>query len=141
MATHIADLVVEALKQAGKKAENSKITVLGAAYKAEVSDTTNSPSEKIAHSLLKIGADVTIYDPYTTETFGAKAAKDIKNALDGADCIVIATDHNAFKRLDLKQTKRLVHTPLIVVDGKRIIDPRKAEAQGFIYYGVGIGKR
>lgn len=141
MATHIADLVVEALKQAGKKAENSKITVLGAAYKAEVADTTDSPSERITHSLLKIGADVTIYDPYTAENFGAKAAKDVENALNGADCLVIATDHNAFKRLDLEKAKSLMHTPPIIVDGKRIIDPRKAEAQGFIYYGVGIGKR
>jgi len=141
MATHLVDLVVEALKQSGKKAKDSRITVLGAAYKAEVGDTTNSPSEKITHDLLSIGADVTIYDPYTTENFGARSAKDIKNALDGADCVVIATDHNSFKKLDLEETKRLMHPRPVVVDGKRIIDPQDAKVQGFTYYGVGLGMR
>jgi UDP-N-acetyl-D-mannosaminuronic acid dehydrogenase len=139
MATHLVDLVVEALKQAGKKVKDSRITVLGAAYKAEVGDTTNSPSERITHGLLSTGADVTIYDPYTSENFGAKTARDIRNALAGADCIVIATDHNAFRKLDLENAKGLMHKRPIVVDGKRVITPRDARVHGFTYYGVGMG--
>jgi len=73
--------------------------------------------------------------------FGARSAKDITNALDEADCIVIATDHNTFKKLNLEETKRLMHPRPLVVDGKRIIDPQDAKVHGFTYYAVGLGMR
>lgn len=139
MAEHVIKLVVKALKDTNRDVKNSDITVLGIAYKAEVSDTTNSPAEKIIRKLISLGAKVRVYDPYTKENFGAKSSKSITEAVKGTDCIVVATDHKAFEKLDFRAIKRLMNTDPIIVDGRRVIDPGRARKQGFTYYGIGYG--
>jgi len=137
MPEHTVAHVVDALKKVGKEVRTSKIAVLGAAYKGETDDATNSPSERIVQKLMGLGADVVIYDPYTTESFGATRATDFRGALEGADCVVVVTDHEMFKKLDLEELKRLMNQKPVVVDGRRLIDSTKAKALGFTYVGVG----
>jgi len=139
MAEHVVKLVVKALKDTNKDVKNSNITVLGVAYKAEVSDTINSPAEKIIRKLLSLGAKVTVYDPYTKDDFGARSSKNITEAINGAHCIVVATDHKAFEKLDFRAIKRLMNINPIIVDGRRVAHPEKAKKQGFTYYGIGYG--
>jgi UDP-N-acetyl-D-glucosamine dehydrogenase len=66
------ELTLKALKDSGKKIENSQITVLGSAYKADIDDPRLSPSEPIIKELLKLGAKTTVYDPHCNASFGAK---------------------------------------------------------------------
>jgi len=86
--------------------------------------------------LVSLGASVVVFDPYCNESFGAEKVKNVAEAFDGSDCVIIATDHAVFKKLELKKLKTLMKKPLIV-DGKRVIDPDKAKDAGLLYYGVG----
>lgn len=139
MGTHVVKLVVKALKQAKKEIQKAKIALLGVAYKGEVSDTTNSPAERIIHRLMDLGAHVKVFDPYSEETFGGRKASNVRDALKGTDCLLIATDHRMFTNLSLKKMKVLMNDLPIIVDTKRIIDSEKAKEQGFTYYGIGFG--
>lgn len=137
MPRHAVELVVKGLKRVGKDVKGSKVAVLGVAYKAEVDDVRNSPAEGIVRELMGLGAKVVVYDPYCEESFGADKARDVMAAIDGTDCLVIATDHKVFEDLDLQKIKSLMNEKPIIIDGKRIVDPVKAEKQGFAYYGTG----
>lgn len=139
MPDHTVKLLIEALKKADKNVEGSKIVVLGTAYKGEVGDPTNSPAEKIIYKLMDLGARVVVYDPYCKESFGAEAVKDLPRGVDGADCVLVTTDHRIFEKLKLEEIKALMNEKPIVVDGKRIFDPKKTKNLGFTYYGIGYG--
>jgi len=137
MPKHAVELVVKGLKRIGENVKGSKVAVLGAAYKAEVDDARNSPAEGIVRELMSLGAKVVVYDPYCKESFGADKARDLMTAIDGANCLVIATDHKMFEDLNLRKIKSSMSAKPIIVDGKRIVDPVKAKKQGFSYYGTG----
>lgn len=137
MPEYTAQLAVDALKKVGKNVKNSKIAVLGTAYKGEVNDSRDSPSEGIICELLRLGAKVVAYDPYCGECFGAEKANALLEAVREADCIVIATDHKAFCGLKLNEIRLLMNGNPIIVDGKRIVDPNEAKKQGFAYVAIG----
>jgi UDP-N-acetyl-D-mannosaminuronic acid dehydrogenase len=139
MASHTVNLITEGLIKVGKKVKHSKIAVFGVAYKGETSDTTNSPAEKIINKLLKLEAQVMVYDPYCEKSFGGIQAANLIDAVKDADCLVIATDHKVFGNLDLQKIRRLMKENPILVDGKRIVNPVKAKKEGFVYYGIGYG--
>ena len=141
MRKHIIDLTIQALKKAGKKIRDSKIAILGTAYKANVDDSRLSPSEPIIHGLLHLGSKVTVYDLHCNETFGAKKANSLHEAVKSADCLAIITDHTEFKNLNLQEIKALMNKKPLIIDGRRIVNPHNAKNLGFIYYGVGFGTR
>jgi UDP-N-acetyl-D-mannosaminuronic acid dehydrogenase len=132
MPKYFAKLVTNALKKVGKSIENSRIAVLGTAYKGDVDDTRGSPSKEIIRSLTKSGAELIVYDPYCNESFGAKKAKDITEAARGSDCIFVATEHKEFRKLDFAKLKGLMNENPIIVDGRLIIDFTEARKLGFI---------
>ena len=62
--------------------------------------------------------------------------KDSYSVCKGSDCLLILTEWNEFKELDLKRVKRLLHQP-VIVDGRNIYDPKKMKALGFSYFSMG----
>jgi UDP-N-acetyl-D-mannosaminuronic acid dehydrogenase len=138
MPKHIVSLIQQTLENAGKDIENSKIAILGTAYKNDVDDSRLSPSKPIIHELMRLGAEVTAYDPHCSESFEAKKASSLYEALKGADCLVVVTDHTEFKNLNLREIKTLMNKKPTIADGRRIINPHESEDLGFIYYGVGF---
>ncbi len=70
---------------------------------------------------------------------GYRAEKTLRKTVEKADCLVIAVGHTRFKRLNLRKIKFLVRKPAAIVDMGRVIDPDKAEKEGFVYRGVGRG--
>ena len=139
MPKHVTKLILKALKKAGKNVKNSKITILGTAYKANVDDSRQSPSKPIINELIKLGAEVTAYDPHCKESFRAKKANSLHEAVKGSDCLAIITDHTEFKNLNLKQIKALMNEEPAIIDARRIINRHQTEKLGFAYYGVGSG--
>ena len=139
MSEHTVNLVVKALKGANKIVKNSCVAVLGVAYKAEVSDATNSPSQKIIHNLMRLGAEVRVYDPYATENFGGKHTESVKQAVEGTDCIVVTADHRMFADLPYKELKSLMNEKPVIVDAKRVLNVEKVKQEGFEYYAIGFG--
>lgn len=81
-------------------------------------------------------SEVTAFDPRTKERFGATVANNLRDAMNKADCIVIAADHSEFRRMSLKQAKKLMNQRPGIVDAWRIFDSRRARKLGFIYCGV-----
>ncbi len=138
MPTHTIELVARALKEVSKDVANSRIAVLGVAYKGDTDDATNSPAEKIIHDLIDLRAKVAVYDPFCGETFGGEKAKDVADAVRRSDCLIVATDHEMFKTLELEELKMLMNEKPVIVDGKRVIDVNQARDLGFVYYGVGF---
>jgi UDP-N-acetyl-D-mannosaminuronic acid dehydrogenase len=140
MPHHIIQLTLNALNNVGKTIKNSRIAILGTAYKADVDDPRLSPSEPIIRELIKLGAETIVHDPHCTATFGAKKAESLSKTVKDADCLIIVTDHAQFKHLNLIKIKALMNQKPAIVDGKRIINPQEAEKLGFTYCGVGYGK-
>jgi len=140
MPKHIVKLILEALEKTGKNVRNSRIAVFGIAYKGNVDDPRLSPSKPIIHELIRLGAETTVYDPHCNESFEGKKAKSLHDAIKDADCLAIITDHTEFKNLNLQKVKELMNEKPAIIDGKRIINPHKAEKLGFTYRGIGFGK-
>ena len=138
----MVELIREALDKIRKHVRESKICILGLAYKANVDDSRGAPAEVIAYELEQLGAEVICHDPFVTpECQGMKFESSLEEAVKGSDCIVIASDHSCFKSLDLRTIARHAHTPLAVVDGRHVIIPSEAEALGITYVGVGRNQK
>lgn len=119
------------------------IGVLGLSFKPDTDDMRDAPSRTVIPELLKAGAIVKAYDPIAMEN--AKHlpeftklhfTKDAYEAATDADILVIMTEWNEFKQLDVKQLKSLMKAP-VMVDGRNIYEPETMLDLGFTYLGVG----
>jgi len=138
MPHHMVKLVGKALRRMNTPVERAKICVLGLAYKADVDDYHGAPGEMIAKELKQMGANVTCYDPLVIpEGQDIKFKGSLEEAIQGADCIVIATDHSVFKSLDLKSIAKLANYSLAIVDGRHVLAPKEVEDSGITYIGIG----
>ncbi len=117
------------------------VAVLGLSFKPETDDLRESPALPIVESLLAAGARVRAFDPAAMPacreilpevTFCANAYE----AAEEADGVVILTEWNQFRALELSQLKRQLRKPLIV-DLRNIYEPEKMAAAGFRYVSVG----
>jgi nucleotide sugar dehydrogenase len=139
MPEHVVTLVTEALNKIGKVVSKSKIVILGVSYKPNVHDLQMTPFKNIFHGLELMSASIAIYDPmFKGETvFGVTAALTMEEALKAADCIIIGTSHEEFKKMDLARVAKICNSPAALVDTQNIIVPSKAKELGFSYAGVG----
>ena len=140
MPIHVIDLISKAIKEQNKRLEEATITVLGVAYKANVSDTRFSPSKEIISNLVKKGCSVFVYDPLTKENFGGQTVSDLWNAISQSDILVIVTDHDEFKKFDLEKIQKTMKVPTII-DTRRIFDRKEAENLGIKYLAVGYTRK
>jgi UDP-N-acetyl-D-mannosaminuronic acid dehydrogenase len=137
MPDHILELSMKAVTSAGKVDRVCVFSIMGTAYKAGLNDTRLSPSEPVIRGLIKRGHTVRAYDPYSKEAFGAQPASTLREALNGADCMIMMTDHSENRQIDLSICKGYMADKPAIVDGRRIIDPLRARMLEFAYYGVG----
>lgn len=141
MPHHMVELVGKALRRINTRVEQAKICVLGLAYKGDVDDYRGAPGEVIAKELKRMGADVTCYDPLVIpEGQDLKFKGSLEEAVRSVDCIVVATDHSAFKLLNLKSIAKLANNPLAIVDGRHVLVPKEVEDSGITYIGIGRAK-
>jgi len=121
--------------------DNKEIAVLGLAFKPDTDDIRNAPALKLIKKLKNDGANIQAYDPQAIENT-KKEIPDIKyfdnpyDAAKDAEALIICTEWDEFKKLDLAKIKSLMATP-IIFDGRNIFDPAKMKELGFRYYGVG----
>ncbi len=139
MPYHTVSLVTDSLKEQNKKLSESTVLVLGTAYKANVSDTRLSPAREIITQLIKSGCNVFVYDPKTVETFDGKKVSNISDVLNTCDVAVLVTDHDEFKKLDVKEFQKMRKEP-ILVDTRRIFQKNQAESLGIHYLSIGYAK-
>ncbi|RXT52749.1 UDP-glucose 6-dehydrogenase [Bosea sp. Tri-44] len=125
----------------GGSVRAKRIAILGLAFKPNTDDMREAPSLSIVTALLDAGAEVTAYDPEAMAS--AKAlmpeityAPDAYSCLDGADALVIVTEWDAFRALDLGRVKAALRHP-VVVDLRNIYRSGEMHARGFTYVNVG----
>lgn len=140
MASHVASLVKDGLKQVGKDLSNSQITILGVSYKPDVKDVQITPAEPVIKKLQEEGAQIRIYDPYfkSANVFEIKTTDNFIDAISGADAVVLITAHKEFHDLEPSIFTAKMKSP-IVIDTRGIIDTRSAKKAGVIYRGIGRG--
>lgn len=138
MPRHLTSLVLEALRENGRKAEESKVTVLGLSFLRDSGDVRNSPAIPVIDALVE-RSDVVVHDPFAADAYRAPLLRDVDEALKGSDCAVFVTDHSAYSALDLERIGSLMRTKAIV-DGRNIFDSSECRRHGFAYKGIGKGK-
>ncbi len=121
--------------------KGKKIGVLGLSFKPETDDMRESPAIEIIHTLIKRGASVRAFDPVAMEEakhflHGLEYATDEYDAINGADALVIITEWNQFRALDMEKVKHLLKSPKIA-DLRNIYEPADMRELGFDYVGVG----
>ncbi len=136
MPHHVVELTVKALNSAGKPLKGSNILVLGLTFRGGVREFMKAAAKPVIEELKEWGANVYAYDPLCTREDAERFGAEWKEDFTGVDAIVITADHREFKELNLKKLAGEVHTR-IIVDGRNVIDPEKAEKAGFIYMRVG----
>lgn len=120
------------------------IAILGLAFKQNTDDMREAPSITIINGLLAEGALVKVHDPVAINEamgiFGEKVDyyKNAYDAAEGADAVVIVTEWNSYRRLDLNRLKLLMKNPLLI-DLRNLYTPQEAIEAGFQYEGVGRG--
>jgi UDPglucose 6-dehydrogenase len=119
------------------------VGLLGLAFKPSTDDMRESPSIDIARMLQEVGAVVRGYDPVAMEWAGRvipdiQLAKDAYELVTDCDAVIVCTEWNEFKQLDLRRVKSLMKQP-VIVDGRNIYDPAILQEMGFTYLGVGRG--
>ena len=117
--------------------------VLGLSFKPETDDIRESPALAVVEDLKKAGVRVRAFDPAAMEnTRGVHPdltyARDAYDCAEGADFLVIATEWNAFRALDLGRLARVMRSKTMV-DLRNVYDPAEMKAAGWAYAGVGRG--
>jgi UDPglucose 6-dehydrogenase len=135
------ELMIRKIRDAVGVLNGKTIAVLGLSFKPNTDDTRDAPSSFIINGLVKEKARVKVYDPVCMKggsktLSGIKYCKDSYDAVKGADALVIMTEWNQFRNLDLDKIKKLLKGPHFF-DLRNVYDPQRLREKGFKYYCVG----
>jgi UDPglucose 6-dehydrogenase len=123
------------------KLDGKRIGLMGLAFKPNTDDIREAPALEIAHMLRNEGALVSGYDPVAMNNVARvdkqiRLAEDAYDLADGADALLVCTEWNEFKQLDLARLHGIMTKP-VIVDGRNIYQPERMATFGFTYRGVG----
>ena len=121
--------------------KDKKIGVLGLAFKQNTDDVRMSPAIDLCQRLQKEGALLRVHDPKATEKAQALLPNvtyvdDMNEVAEGCDALVVATEWDEFKKLDLERARKALSHP-IMFDGRNMFDPQEMERLGWIYKSIG----
>jgi UDPglucose 6-dehydrogenase len=119
------------------------IGLLGLSFKPNTDDMRDAPSIDIAKALLEAGAQVRAFDPVAMNIAaplipGITMSIDPYTMAESCDALIVVTDWNEFKHLDLERVRNLMNQP-VLLDGRNIYDPQLMLELGFKYRGLGRG--
>ncbi len=117
------------------------IGILGLSFKPDTDDIREAPSIDIIRQLQQEGARIKAYDPQAMEsvrqiTEDVELCQDPYQVAEGSDALIIVTEWDEFKELDLSRIKELLNQP-VIIDGRNIFEPTEMEKLGFMYKGIG----
>jgi UDPglucose 6-dehydrogenase len=139
-----ARMVEKIREAAGGQLQGKRIGVLGLSFKPNTNDLRDAPSLEILPRLQEEGAQLQAYDPAAMEEAckllpGVELCGNAYEAASGADILVLLTEWNQFRNLDLEQIKSSLRSP-VVVDLRNVYEPARMTALGFDYTSIGRPK-
>jgi UDPglucose 6-dehydrogenase len=127
----------------GGQVAGKKVGILGLSFKPNTSDIRESPAIILVGELLAKGAEIAAFDPAAMEEFQrlfgedrVEYCQDPYQVAEGAEALVVVTEWNEFRNLDLPRAKELMSEP-VLVDLRNVYEPTRILAMGFRYEGVG----
>jgi UDPglucose 6-dehydrogenase len=123
--------------------EGKRVGLLGLTFKPNTDDLRDAPALEVAEKLLEAGAEVGAYDPVAMEAAATlnpriEMAESPYALAEGSHALLVCTEWNEFKHLDLERVHERMAEP-VIVDGRNIYDPEVMAKLGFRYRGVGRG--
>jgi UDPglucose 6-dehydrogenase len=140
--------VVEKIDRVLDGVNGKQIAVLGLAFKPNTDDIRESPALYVCRELARRGAVIRAYDPVAAAAsaamlgdvaYAVTLAPDAYAAARGAHAVVIMTEWNEFRGLDLERLRTDMAQP-VIVDARNVLDPAQTRALGFEYVGTGRGR-
>jgi UDPglucose 6-dehydrogenase len=137
-------VVQKIIAQMDSSVDGKTITVLGLAFKPNTDDVREAPSQTIIRELYGAGAKIRAYDPEAAENAGKYSFSDLAvyyapdeyDAVRGADAVVILTEWNIFRKMDLESLLKNMKGRYFF-DMRNIYERNEVEQAGFIYTGMG----
>lgn len=143
MPSHVVKILLKALRLCDKRVRRSTIAVFGISYKSNVKEARHSPSINVIEMLTRKGIQTRVYDPFFTseeiDYFGLNGSSSAEMAVENADCVLIAVNHDKFQKLDWRRLSRLMNKPPCVVDGCNLISRSFANELGIRLTTLGVG--
>src|SRR3989441_6856053 len=141
MPKHTVDRLLRALRKVKKNPRRVKVALWGLSYKGGVKDTRRSPSVDLLKIFRRLGVKVVAYDPFVeTIKVGSvqyTSARSILDSAQGADAVVIATNHAAFREVDLSEVKAQMNVDPVLFDTRNLRTRKESEDAGFTYLATG----
>lgn len=137
-----ARMVKKIREMLGGSEAGKTIAILGLTFKPETDDMRDAPSATIIPALLEKGAKIKAHDPKGIEEAkhylpaGIEYVQNAYEAAAEADCVVLMTEWNQYRALDLERIKESMNAP-VFVDLRNVYEPQKMKELGFQYMGVG----
>ncbi len=135
-------LVDKILRRLGQSLSGRRLALWGLAFKPRTDDVREAPALVVAERLLRAGAEVVATDPEAIAPFrarfgdGLSYVEDPYEAARGADALVLCTEWNEYRAVDLERLKSLLRAPLIF-DGRNVFDTEALARLGFEWHGIG----
>ncbi|MDP8937343.1 MAG: UDP-glucose/GDP-mannose dehydrogenase family protein [Actinomycetota bacterium] len=133
-------VTAKAVRMAGGSVDGVRIAVWGLAFKAQTDDLRSSPALEVVRRLTAQGAQVRAFDPAvapgTDLGDGVEVCADPYAVCDGVALVVVLTEWDEFRRLDLAKVADLLAVPA-VLDARNLLDPAALRRRGFTYEGIG----
>ncbi len=134
-------LVIAKVKKALWNINGKTIGILGLSFKPDTDDMRSAPAIDIIGALEKEGAKIRAFDPAAMEKAARvlpqiKFCQDAYEAASGAEVLIILTEWNEFRELNLEKIKRLMKVP-VIIDGRNIYSGQKIKDLGFKYDSIG----
>jgi UDPglucose 6-dehydrogenase len=141
MGRKVVDALASYYGGGAAEARGKTVALLGLAFKPNTDDMRDAPSIAIAQTLQDAGVNVVGYDPESMELAaplmpGVTMARNAFEAAQDADAVVVVTEWDAFRALDLDRLKSIVKAP-VLVDLRNVYDPAEVRAKGFAYSSIG----
>src|SRR3990172_8155736 len=138
-------LIVHRLRQLFGSLEGRTMGLLGLSFKPNTDDMREAASLEVTALLIQEGAKIKAYDPEAIEVArphmpAVTMCSDPYQVASGSDALILVTEWNEFKQLNLVRVRSLLNYP-VVIDGRNVFEPQAMKDLGFIYCGIGRGQK
>lgn len=138
---HMPDYVVDKVRQLASilGIEDPKIAVWGLSFKGNIDDMRGTPSMEVIKGLERQGYAYTVFDPHIRENKVPNQTQSVEDSVNGADFILVLTDHDYYKAVDVQKLKGLMRHAH-VVDTRNLLNRDEWKAAGFVHFRLGDSK-